>query len=29
LHDVGQTTTYLGAQLLFEMVSIIPPMRKA
>ena len=27
LHDVGQTTTYLGAQLLFEMVSIIPPTR--
>ena len=29
LHDVGQMTTYLGAQLLFEMVSIIPPTRKA
>ena len=27
LHDVGQTTVYLGAQLLFEMVSIVPPTR--
>jgi agmatinase len=28
LHDMGQTTSYLGAQLLFEMVSIVPPTRK-
>ena len=28
LHDVGQATSYLGAQLLFEMVSIVPPTRK-
>src|SRR5262249_13356906 len=29
LHDVGQQTAYLGAQLLFEMASILPPTRKA
>lgn len=29
LHDVGGMTAYLGAQLLFEMVSIIPPTRRA
>jgi arginase family enzyme len=28
LHDVGQMTSYLGAQLLFEMASIVPPTRK-
>jgi len=28
LHDVGGMTAYLGAQLLFEMVSIIPPTRR-
>jgi agmatinase len=28
LHDVANLTTYLGAQLLFEMVSILPPTRK-
>ena len=28
IHDVAHLTTYLGAQLLFEMVSILPPTRK-
>lgn len=28
IHDVANLTTYLGAQLLFEMVSILPPTRK-
>jgi arginase family enzyme len=28
IHDAAHLTTYLGAQLLFEMVSILPPTRK-